>query len=209
MVLSVLQAPATTSLLGQELLEANDFTATVEDPSIPLSIRNIIALAEQAEGTNEASSVLVTIAQIPGTSAVGSVSKGIEVYGWSFAARRKSVEGADGQLQATGHVVITDFFMVLPDDSWVESAIQNTFDGANVGNVSLFFLRNVGPTAATDFQVDLTNCRITALYEGEYVTALGLGFDTIKLTYFPITDDGKASGQVAAGFDLTKNAPVK
>jgi len=204
-----LTVPDPSFLLNQSLAEASDFTSTLEDPTLPLAIKKVVALSGQDEGINEAPSILMTIANIPGVSQAGSVSKAIEVYGFSFSARRKSVEGKDGQLQASGNVIIEDLIVVCPDDAFVETVIQSVCNGANVGNVSLFFLRNIGPTAQIDSQIDLTNCRISSFYENQLVSTIGFGFDTIKVTYFPVGDDGKPSGNVSAGFDLTKNAPVK
>lgn len=205
----VLTVPSTAGLLPQAMLEAGNFMATVEDASLPPSIVQSIQLASQTEATNRAPSILVTIDQIKGTVAAGGISNAIEVYGWHIAGRRKSVEGADGQLQATGQVILTDLLIVCPDDSFVETSIQAAFDGQNIGKLALTFLRNVGDTAKPDFQINLTNCRLSYLLETEVVTTLGIGFDTIKIVYFPIGVDAKASGQVAAGFNLTTNAPVK
>ncbi len=202
-------APNPSFLLNQALSEAGDFTSTIEDPSLPLAIKKVIALSSKDEGINEAPSILVTIGTIPGTSKAGTISKAIECYGFSFAARRKSVVGKDGQLEASGNVIVEDLIIVCPDDAFVETAIQSVCNGANVGNVSLFFLRNIGQTAQVDSQIDLTNCRISSFYEGQIVSAMGFGFDTVKVTYFPVGDDAKAAGKVAAGFNLTTNAAVK
>ncbi len=204
-----LTVPNASFLLNQTLAEAGDFTSTLEDPTLPAAIKKVVALSGKDEGINEAPSILITIANIPGTSSAGSVSKAIEVYGFSFAARRKSVEGKDGQLQASGNVIIEDLIVVCPDDAFVETVIQSVCNGANVGNVSLYFLRNIGATAQVDSQIDLTNCRISSFFEGQIVSTIGFGFDTIKVTYFPVADTGTASGKVAAGFDLTTNAVVK
>ncbi|HQS84771.1 MAG: hypothetical protein B7Y25_07610 [Alphaproteobacteria bacterium 16-39-46] len=204
-----LNVPNASFLLNQTLSEASDFTSTLEDPTLPAAIKKAIANSGKDEGINEAPSILVTIANIPGTSSAGTISKAIEVYGFSFAARRKSVEGKDGQLQASGNVIIEDLLIVCPDDAFVETTIQSVCNGANVGNVSLYFLRNIGATAQIDSQIDLTNCRISTAIASQLTITIGFGFDTIKVTYFPVGDTGTASGKVAAGFDLTTNAAVK
>lgn len=207
--MTFLMAPNPSPLLKQSLEESSDFTATIEDASLPASINKVIALSAKDDGINEAPSILLTIATIPGTSAAGSVSKAIEVYGFSFAARRKSVVGRDGQLEASGNVIVEDLIVVCPDDAFVETTIQSVCTGANVGNVSLYFLRNIGDTAQVDSQIDLTNCRISSFYENQVVSTMGFGFDTVKITYYPVGDDGTAKGQVSGGFNLTTNAAVK
>ncbi|MBS0184864.1 MAG: type VI secretion system tube protein Hcp [Proteobacteria bacterium] len=207
--MATLTVPNPSFLLNQTLTEASNFASTLEDPDLPAAIKKVIALSNKDEGINEAPSILMTIANIPGVSKAGSISKAIEVYGFSFAARRKSVEGKDGQLQASGNVIVEDLIVVCPDDAYVETGIQSICTGANVGNVSLYFLRNIGTTAQIDSQIDLTNCRLSSFYENQYVSTMGFGFDTIKVTYFPVADTGTASGKVSAGFDLTTNAPVK
>lgn len=205
----ILTTPLDPSSLSNQLLtEQSDFTGTVENSNLPAAIKRMIALSANDQGTNQSPSILLTIASIPGTSQAGSVSKAIECYGFYFAARHKSIVGENGQLQASGHVIVQDLVVICPDDAYVEPAIQNISNGTNVGNVSLFFLRNVGSTGQTDIQIDLTNARISTIYETESVTAMGFGFDTVKVTYFPVGDDAAAKGKVGSGFNLTTNAVV-
>ena len=201
--------PDQTDLFNQTLNEMGNFAGSLEDPTLPSAIKKMIMLAQTIEGTNEAPSVLLTIAQIPGAAKVGSISNAIEAYGYFTSARRKSVVGKDGQLQASGHLVIEDLFVVCPDDAFVETCIQSACNGQNVGNVSLYYLSNIGTTAQVDFQIDITNARISGFYEGELVSAIGFGYDTMVITYFPVGDDAKTSGKVAAGFNLTTNAVQK
>lgn len=206
----VLTAPSITDLMQQELIESSNFMGSVEDGALPSAIMQAIKLGQQTEATNRAASILLTIDKIPGTDqTIGGISKSIEVYGWYIAGRLKSLAGAINQDEASAQVIVENLIVVCPDDSFVEPSIQNTFDGANVGNVSLTCLRNVGDTAKPNFQINLTNCRISFICQTVAVTTLAFIYDTIKMTYYPIGPDDKASGQVAAGFNLTTNAAIK
>lgn len=209
MSVSVLTGPQLTSLSRRELIETNNFLATIQDADLPAAIARGIQYGEQAEGTNRAASVLLTIEKIQDVVAVGGLSKALEAYGWHIGGRKESVEGADGQLHSSGEVVLSNFTVVCPRGPFVPTSIQSTFEGMNVGKVSLTFFRNVGKTAQKDFEFQLTNCRISFFMSTLAVAVFSFIYDTIKMIYYPIGDDGKASGQIAAGFDLTKNADVK
>lgn len=202
----ILTNPDATSLLSNMSIESNSFTSILEDPSLPTAIKSMISIADRAQGTNEAPSLLLTIQKIPGTAKVGAVSNAIEAYGYYLAARKKVLVGSNGQLQTSSHVIVYDLLVVCPDDSFVETCLQAIANGENIGNVSLYSLRNIGTTAQTDFQIDLTNARFSAVHEGNVVTVLSMGFDTITITYCPVGDDAKASGQVPAFFNLTTNS---
>ncbi len=197
-------------LYATQHFEQSGFTHSDEDNFRAL-LESLIALetANLGEATNESASILVTIKQIPGTAKAGKISKAIEAYGYYIAGRKKSVVGENGQLLSSGHVVLWDLCIIFPDNSFVESAIQETFTGKNVGDVKLAYLRNDGKTAQPAFEIDLSNARISALRETETGTSMSFGFDSIKITYFPVGDKGAASGKVAAGFDLSKNAQKK
>lgn len=197
-------------LYSAQLFEQSGFThsdATSLNPSFEALIA--LELANLAEATNESASVIVTIKEIKGTAKVGSISDGIEAYGYYISGRKKSVVGENGQLLSSGHVVLWDLCVIFPDNAFVESSIQEVFTGKNVGDVKLTYMRNAGKTAQPAFEIELTNARISALRETESTTAMSFGFDSIKITYLPEGDDATAAGKVAAGFDLTEDKEKK
>lgn len=177
-----------------------DMTATGSEDTYP------------THNTNETVSCVLVVDELEGNVEVGDFESAIECVHFEISAQKSTVVGENGQLLSSGRVIITDLVTLLRSDSFSGPAFQAAFNGANVGDVTVATMRNIGDTAQTAFQLIVHNSRIKNIEEGVGdgnigdVVRMRFGFDSIEMEYFPIDDTAEVAGGVGASFDLTTNA---
>lgn len=161
--------------------------------------------AVDTEPTNESATIVARSKVLTGTVEIPSYSKAFELYGFQLGGRRKTIVGDTGDLQATGHVIMEDIKLIMPDTPAIEKALQSTFKGQDVGTLFIAYLRNTGKTDQVAFELELTNPRVNAIIVRQETTIISVGFNTMQMSYDRMSTGARAEGRSRGGYDLTKN----